>query len=300
MPSKITKFIKARKYKKKQAYRRKRNYRQSRFGRITKHGQTLLRNPSKLIPDRYFTKLHYETELYTSDLSSAVSNFSAIFRANSLYDPEYELGGGQPSGFDFFKQIYKYYKVHKSKISAKAFTSNSDQTMNGYTATIMALDDAVAPAINDVHSDTVYGRKNARSKDLKIFTSNRPQDGIISYTKLTKAVKGLSDIRSPVFNTPCDSNPVTTTHPEQHPGWYWVFTLWNPRYGTTPTAPAYIRFRMTYWVEFNHPLALRDIVLHGDPTESLDALNQESATGIQHFYQPAFAGTGMQNIFDDS
>lgn len=300
MPYIKSKPFKARKYKRKQAYRNKRNRRKGRFGRVTKYGQTLLRNPSKLFPDRYFTKLHYETELYTTDLSSTVNNASAIFRANSLYDPEYELGGGQPSGFDVLKQIYQYYKVHKSKISAKVFTSNSDQTMNAFTATIMATDHAVAPSISDVHSDTVFATRNARRKDLKVFTSNDTKDGIIAYSRMTKVVKGVPDIRDVVYNTKTDSNPSSAVGSSQNPIWYWVFTLWNPRVGTAPSANPFIRFKMTYWVEFNKPLALRDLELFGDPTDSSERHAIESATGTQLFYQPAFAGTGMQNIYNSS
>ena len=41
----------------------------------------------------------------------------ASFRANSLYDPVYALGGAQPRGFDQFMAVYKTYTVTGAKVS---------------------------------------------------------------------------------------------------------------------------------------------------------------------------------------
>jgi len=51
------------------------------------------------------------------------------FRANSLYDPEYAVGGHQPMGFDQWMKFYKNYTVLRSRIKiASSPSTNTNLT----------------------------------------------------------------------------------------------------------------------------------------------------------------------------
>jgi hypothetical protein len=68
-------------------------------------------------PDRLTTNLVYG-ESFVLDPSSGTPAPFTVWRTNSLFDPQYALGGGQPAYFDQLKLIYNRYKVNGSKITA--------------------------------------------------------------------------------------------------------------------------------------------------------------------------------------
>lgn len=275
------------KAKRKINYRRKRKFR----------AKGALVNRGKVFPNRYFTKLHYETGYYTFSASATEPCKSIILRGNSLYDPEFATGGGQPSGFDVLKQVYRYYKVHASSIHCKVTTTNSNSTMSAQTITAYPSDSPVLPPVDLTAADIAYGYPNSKYKELTIAPASRPMDRTFYHKLTTKKAKGIPDIRSLWFNTGCDSNP-TGLNVLQGAPWYWIISCWNPIHDVAPGSNYFIKVKMTFWVEMNTVIHQRDLVLNGDPTTALDAIKQESATGTQMFYQPSFAGTGLQMVYD--
>lgn len=61
------------------------------------------------IPDQMFCKLRY-SDTYT--LGTLSSFQSVLIRANSLFDPDYAVGGHQPMGFDQYAALYGKYRVY--------------------------------------------------------------------------------------------------------------------------------------------------------------------------------------------
>uniref|UniRef100_UPI004048935F hypothetical protein n=1 Tax=Orrella sp. TaxID=1921583 RepID=UPI004048935F len=47
-----------------------------------------------------------------------------IYRANDLYDPDYQFGGHQPYGFDQLMTLYDHFTVISAKITVEAFNNN--------------------------------------------------------------------------------------------------------------------------------------------------------------------------------
>lgn len=79
------------------------------------------RMPS-LFPDAALVTFRYsvlEVQALTKDL---LTHFT--YRLNSLYDPEFKLGGGQPMGFDQWAALYNRYVVYGGKITLE-FMSES-------------------------------------------------------------------------------------------------------------------------------------------------------------------------------
>jgi len=78
-----------------------------------KASSLIIRQPSGL-PDRLFVKLRYREQLSYTQTSGTVS--AGVYRGNSLYDPRFDTGGGQPYLFDQWAALYQTYRVLGSKV----------------------------------------------------------------------------------------------------------------------------------------------------------------------------------------
>lgn len=108
-------------------------------------------------------------------VSATLQNFQ--FRLNSLYDPQYAVGGGQPRGFDQWAGLYANYRVHGCKVVVYA-----QMLTAGYQG-IMSLchrTTAVAPAdLKEVLEQPAVTKK--------AFTGDKP--GVVSkYYDLAKCL----------------------------------------------------------------------------------------------------------------
>lgn len=74
----------------------------------------LSRRMPALFPDVAKVKFHYSTLESFSLEQNIIGN--RVYRLNSLYDPEFALGGGQPMGFDQWSTFYLKYLVYASRI----------------------------------------------------------------------------------------------------------------------------------------------------------------------------------------
>lgn len=80
------------------------------------------------MPDKLTTNLVY-TDSFVLDPSAGTITPSKRFRWNSLFDPDYETGGGQPTYFDQIAQIYQRYIVNGAKMTC--MFSRSSTTGSG-------------------------------------------------------------------------------------------------------------------------------------------------------------------------
>ena len=102
---------KRKRFKRKRPYKRRRNY-------VT----PISKSP---MPTKYATKLRWgQVGLQINPGIAQVGKY--IFRANSLYDPDYTsaLTPQQPRGFDEIMPLYKHYTVIGSKISVQITNLN--------------------------------------------------------------------------------------------------------------------------------------------------------------------------------
>lgn len=101
---------------------------QSRYPRSSMSPLLLSFPGFQFMPERVLTKLRYCTEGIIQ--ASAIKQIEDIvIRANSVFDPEAAVGGGQPLGFDQITPLYGAYRVHACKVR---FTvcNNSTAAMN--------------------------------------------------------------------------------------------------------------------------------------------------------------------------
>lgn len=123
--------------RRKRPYRRRRNrlYRTKRRSGVT--SLSLRRGVG--MPDRFTTVLQYSDRL-TLDTASGGSQVFTVYRANSLFDPQFAVGGQQPNYYDQFVAMYAHYMVWGSKIEVVALNAQGPGTQaNPHTADLLCV-----------------------------------------------------------------------------------------------------------------------------------------------------------------
>lgn len=112
MPIKKSNGYKKRGYKK-PAYRRIAQIRRRRAAKYNGGLVPAIRNTG--VPDRMLLRLKYSDNIKLSPMGAAVwSDYP--FRLNSIYDPDYLLGGHQPATYDQWGNFYKRYRVYRADV----------------------------------------------------------------------------------------------------------------------------------------------------------------------------------------
>ncbi len=106
-----------------------------------------------------------------------------VFRANSLYDPDYTSGTESPRGFDEFMSVFDHYAVLTAKITA-TFQSTSDVQCGIVTSDSAAL------------GTTVIEYRESRFGITKVLANERP----VTITKYVSIPKILN-INNPAGNS---------------------------------------------------------------------------------------------------
>lgn len=160
------------------AYKRKRYTAKRRIVRIP-------RSPAgQALPNQIICKFRYSEEISINPAAASVTAY--VFRANSLYDPNYSGTGHQPAPYDQMKLFYKKFKVIGSKITCRPVLAGASyETLNCYhgiinskTATDYASYTSVANLL-----ESKWGR---RFKTIGAYTSmaasNKKDAGYVSST----------------------------------------------------------------------------------------------------------------------
>lgn len=108
-------------------------------------------------PQKLITKMRYAETIRLDPTLGLPSSY--IFQANSIWDPNTSGTGHQPYGRDEFTQLYNYYRVLKSRISATFIP-----TVSGSSGTAVC-GIAIHPDTTTVTSfDTIRETKGAHYK----------------------------------------------------------------------------------------------------------------------------------------
>lgn len=83
----------------------------------------IMRSP---ISRKLVTKMKYSEGMTINAPSGGVGTY--VFRANSLFDPDYTTAGHQPRGFDQLMTLYDHYTVVGCKISVDFVTQSESST----------------------------------------------------------------------------------------------------------------------------------------------------------------------------
>lgn len=121
---------------------------------------------------------------YTYQLTSGLANTygtEIIFRLNSLYDPDFALGGHQPYGFDQMATLYNKYKVNSFDLELEIYDPDADgmivaaqmQSSNAATTITGKAVDAIKEqpmSITRILNNTGSQKVIVKQKNMKIAT----------------------------------------------------------------------------------------------------------------------------------
>lgn len=233
-----------RRVRRKPIFRRRRKVfrRRRTFGRRKGKPTSLaLRGPTGF-PDKIRVKLNYYCTL-----NFTLSNLNGayyVFRGNSLFDPEYASGGGQPYAFDQWGQFYNHYRVYGSSIKVISCLPNSD-TFENYPS-MQGATLAITPSV-DINSLGTYvdayefrEMPYTRIKGSTMYSPIRNLKNYMSTAKITGvskvAVKAESDYSANIVSNP-------------NKQWFWVMYMLPPT-AVSNTAIWEVAIKITYYAEF--------------------------------------------------
>lgn len=88
------------------------------------------------LPKSYTTRLHYSSEITLNPTTGAMVPY--VYRANSLFDPDYTGVGHQPYGFDQLMTWFDHYTVIGSKITVTVFNNGTTHNTPGYVTVLLS------------------------------------------------------------------------------------------------------------------------------------------------------------------
>ena len=210
-----------RKYSKRKP-RRRRRYRKNQVSNII-----TVRGP-KVIPDRYRCKM---THIFTT--TATAGSTDTIIRANSVYDPEFAAGGGQPTGFDELAALYSRYLVNAAKVKV---------TLVNYSATAAKLVVSPSPDSSSF-SSILAAATQPYAKQVIVGGSSGASMRSVSLYMTTKAARGLNG-NSPIADDELEAT--TTANPTKQ----WFFHVVHGHLDGTSASNQEIQCEITYYVDF--------------------------------------------------
>lgn len=211
-------------------YRRTGRFLRKRYRRA-KGGRIKTRKGGMLVSDRFKVKLKYS--LLISGNTDASGDYTYVFSGNSAYDPDVSGVGFQPTGWDQYSALYRFYYVSGSKLRF--------QVINQSTTDVIKV--GCFPATQQLSSGDLATMDPAewpysRWALLGPTSSSRSVKDIKSYMS-TKKVYGYRTSTNPNFISAISANPTNQ--------WYW--NIWvTTLVGTSPGFT--LSCTMTYYVNF--------------------------------------------------
>lgn len=155
--------------------------------RTGKRRMRMTRRMPNVVPDSKIVKLRYVETVSRNPGTGATATY--LFRANSLFDPNFTSTGHQPLGFDQWSIFYDHYTVIGSKITAQFLSTTSTPT-TGAAVCGIRLADSVS-TVADVTTAMEQGTSNYR------IMTNANASGKVTLTKGFSAKKffGLKDVK---------------------------------------------------------------------------------------------------------
>lgn len=206
-------------------------------GRRTR-GRPSIAKQTRIIKDATIVKLVF-VQPFAQSLNTSTGTADWYIRGNSVYDPQYTLGGAQPTGFDQWSQFYNNYKVYGSRAEISARTTDA----GGYNdVLLMTLTPQLAISANSW--DDAIENPYCKLKMLPNVYSGWPfkMKNYMSTAKLF-GISSKRDFSDAAFAATTSNNPANE--------WYWQFkvstTLGTP---TTDTVDISGYLKITYYVKF--------------------------------------------------
>jgi len=181
-------------------------------GRSVKSANSIMANRMKFrgpgfVPQRYDTQFDYG---FLYKFTDATGFYDWVIRANSLYDPDFALGGESATGLDAISGIYKHYKVVGCSIEVTGVNNDTDDPVH-----IVIIPNLFSASYAVANSNSILAMPYARS----ITIANQAGAGTVSNYMSSKVMFCVRDLDSVNFSSDVTTNPGTI--------WYWHVCMFN-------------------------------------------------------------------------
>lgn len=214
-------------YKKKRTYKRKPK-------KYTKRPKLVMMRAPSGMPTQNIAKLRYDDLINVTSSASVIG--SHVFRANSIYDPDYSGAGRAPMGFDQWAALYNHYIVLGSKMTCQIVVPQSETEL--YWAGVYLSDTITVPYT----TGTAF--REARKGTSKLCNPSYGKPQFITSKLSTKKFFNLTDVND---NRDTIGAPVTSNPSEVASYILWVQAL------NAGTVAATIAVTIEYIVAFSEP-----------------------------------------------
>lgn len=231
--------------------RPRRTLRRRRIKRRGRPSTAVMRGPTGF-PDRIRVKVNYFT---TISFVLAPSPGSAgqfwVLRGNSLFDPEYAIGGSQPYAHDQWAAFYTRYRVYGSALQLVSCLPNSSipgQTNTGATVTIVPSTTPTPISSGITGARELREMPYSRTWGSTLYTPIRGKKYYMSTAKITGVSKS---------NVKIDPNYSAIIANDPNREWFWII-LMMPTTQSSETNTWECQFKITYYAEYydRNPLNL--------------------------------------------
>lgn len=147
-------------------------------------------------------KLRYVDTITLSATSGAIA--SHLFRANSLYDPDYTATGHQPMRFDQMAAFYADYVVVGAKITAKYIGNINTSNIAPMNFVIYLDDDTTGPALLRSEMEDGKCKYKIISQDAGSKCSLTKTFSAKKFFNITNIKDNLARIGATCSNNPSD------------------------------------------------------------------------------------------------
>lgn len=188
--------------------RTRKTYRRGKYSKVSRRRPAWTAG-TVVSPLRKFT---YNDEDYSFSLTDLLPYSWKLFRGNSCYDPDYDIGGIQPYGFDqLCPAFYKRYCVSSSKITVYPFISATGSTFVPPRIKLVIVPYQTTTIPYTEYTDVIR-MPYARSSLLAYFSNDNKTCKCSSFAK-TSQILGK--------NLATDADAVADYNANPTNQWYW-------------------------------------------------------------------------------
>lgn len=204
-------------------------------------------------PKKKIVKLRYTDSSITLDAASQ-STAQHVFRANSVFDPDYTAAGHQPMAFDQWALLYQRYTVLGSKITVRYTpTSASNLTPAYMGCTLGTVTNPLANFttgvnyVNNILESKQTGNYQVVGTLYPVQSSKGPRYASITKTFSAKKFFGKVNVQDGNSTSAAiTANPSDTAY----------YSVWMASIDSNNPAAITVNVSIDYIVMFHEPIAI--------------------------------------------
>ncbi len=197
--------------RRKKVSRRKRSSRRGIFNKNIYHPQRPILSG---FPKSQVVKLRYvDTGLTLDPGVGLISEY--VYRANSVFDPDFTGVGHQPMGFDEWANIYNRYTVLGSRITVYNTPATTTNVTPGYFGVVLSANSTPIASYTSIDNllESKLAGKNWRTAGSTLTQTTRGNSQVVSKNFSAKNFFGVTDVNDGTgLSSVIGGNPTEHAH----------------------------------------------------------------------------------------